>query len=68
VTSDEGDRVQPGQVVRNRWSRCVVEVSRCYVLRALAWVGAFPPGVLAVLMARSVEIALPMVVSLTVCV
>ena len=46
----------------NRRLRCVEEVSECWIFRQLGWYEAFLAGVLTVLMARSVEIAAPMVV------
>ena len=55
-----------GQVIRNRWSRCVEKVPKCWILGELACLGAVLARVLAGLMARRVEIEPPIVVLLTV--
>jgi len=53
-----------GQVMRNRWSRCVEKVPEWCIFSRLACLGAFGAGLLAVPMAKSVEMAAPIGVSL----
>ena len=48
-----------GQMMRNRWLRCIEKVPKCRIFRELVCVGAFLVDVLAVLMARNIEIAAP---------
>ena len=50
----------------NRLSKGAEELSKCWIFGGLAFRGAFLSGVLAVLMVRSVDIAVPIVVLLTV--
>jgi hypothetical protein len=56
---------ESGQVIRNRWSRCVAKVPRILDFSELACLGAFLARVLAGLMAKRVEIEPPIVVLLT---
>jgi hypothetical protein len=46
--------------MRNRWSRCVEKVPEWYILSRLACLEAFGASLLAVSMARSVEMAAPL--------
>jgi len=43
----------------NRWLKCAEQVPKCRILRELVCVRAFLVDVLAVLIARNVEIAVP---------
>jgi hypothetical protein len=56
---------KPGQAMRNRWSLCVEKVPEGRISSRLACLGAFAAGLLAVSMARRVEMAVLIGVSLT---
>ena len=53
------------KAMRDRWSRCVEKVPEWCIFSRLACLGTFGAGLLAVSMARSVEMAVPIGVSLT---